>query len=128
MTSGFEKKKDQKYLGWWELCTKYASAGDKCILFSAIFGTAIMSASGPLFAVAWGGATDDIVDADSQKEMPLDYSAGILFSLVGTVTGVGMFFKYTLFSIFAENIAHKLKLKYFRAALEKDSAYYDLQN
>jgi len=49
-------------------------------------------------------------------------------TLVGTVTAVGMFFKYTLFSIFAENIAYKLKLKYFRAALEKDSAYYDLQN
>ena len=49
-------------------------------------------------------------------------------TLVGTVTAVGMFFKYTLFSVFSENIAHKLKLKYFRAALEKDSTYYDLQN
>lgn len=58
----------------------------------------------------------------------MDYSSGITFILVGTVTALGMFFKYTLFSIFAENISHKLKLKYFRAALEKDSAYYDLQN
>jgi flagellar motor component MotA len=56
----------------------------------------------------------------------MDYSAGIFMALVGTVTGFGMFIQYTLFSVFAENISHKIKLKYFRAALEKDSAYYDL--
>ena len=85
-----------------------------------------MSGSGPLFAIAWGGATDEVNDAETKSDSPLDYSAGVLMALVGTVTAVGMFFKYTLFSIFAERISHKLKLKYFRAALEKDAAYYDL--
>ena len=48
--------------------------------------------------------------------------------VVGTVNAIGQFAKYTLFSIFAENISYKLKLKYFKSALEKDSTYYDLQN
>jgi len=51
-------------VGWWELSTKYASCGDLVILFSAIIGTTIMSGSGPLFAIAWGGATDEVNDAN----------------------------------------------------------------
>ena len=95
------------------------------ILWTAILGTAIMSSAGPLFAVAWGGATDDVNEAGDESS-PMDYSAGIFMTLIGTVTALGQFFKYTLFSIFAENVSHTMKLKYFRAALEKDSAYYDL--
>lgn len=55
----------------------------------------------------------------------MDYSAGVFMTLVGTVTALGMFFKYAMFSIFSENVSHKLKLKYFKAALEKDAEYYD---
>jgi ABC-type multidrug transport system fused ATPase/permease subunit len=58
----------------------------------------------------------------------MEYSAGVFMALVGTITGLGMFLQLTAFSVFAENIAYKIKLKYFRAAIEKDSSYYDLQN
>ena len=76
-------------MGWWELSTKYASTGDMAILFFAVLGTTLMSSVGPLFAIAWGNSTDDVNDAGSNKDMPLEYSAGVFMILVGTVNAVG---------------------------------------
>lgn len=42
----------------------YADSWDMFLLISALLGTAVMSGAGPLFAIAWGGATDDVNDAE----------------------------------------------------------------
>jgi hypothetical protein len=34
----------------------------------------------------------------------------------------------SLFSIFAENIAYKIRIDYFRSCLAKDAAFYDDNN
>ena len=48
--------------------------------------------------------------------------------IVGFITGFGQFLRMGLFNIFADNISLNMKLRYFRSALEKDAAYYDLHN
>ena len=48
--------------------------------------------------------------------------------IVGFITGFGQFLRMGLFNIFADNISYNMKMSYFRAALEKDAAYYDLHN
>lgn len=76
-------------MGWWELSTKYADGSDKCLLFAALLGTALMSGSGPLFAIVWGGATDEINDSQTKKGMDLDPSIGYFMAGVGTLMALG---------------------------------------
>ena len=49
------------------MALKYATYEDKILLFFAMFGTALMASTGPLFAIAWGSSTDDVNLAGDQK-------------------------------------------------------------
>ena len=57
------------------------------ILFLAVIGTTVMSATMPLYSVAWGKSADDVNKAKASKDM--NYSGGIGMVLVGTIGFLG---------------------------------------
>ena len=48
--------------------------------------------------------------------------------IVGVISGIFQFLQTAGFQVFSENIAHRIKIEYFRAAISKDAAYYDEHN
>lgn len=49
-------------------------------------------------------------------------------AVIGVIAWVFSWIQIAFFSVFAENIAFKARVKYFQKALEKDAAYYDEHN
>ena len=57
------------------------------ILFLALIGTTLMSATMPLYSITIGKSADDVNKAKASKNM--DYSGGIAMVLVGTIGFLG---------------------------------------
>jgi hypothetical protein len=48
--------------------------------------------------------------------------------IVGAIAGFFRFIQSAGLEIFALNVAHKIKMKYFKAIMGKDSAWFDANN
>jgi len=63
-----------------------------------------------------------------ESDDALNLSAPIFMLGVGTFIGIGFFIRNGLFNIYSDNVSYNLKVSYFKAALEKDAAYFDLHD
>ena len=108
-----------------ELVFRYASISDKLMCGSAWLASMLFGASLPAFTLIFGEMIDSI-GANSGFESLGTQAKWMLF--IGAGVYVFSFFQVSLFSIFAENISHKVKINYFRACLAKDAAWFDENN
>lgn len=110
------------------MSTKFATGGDKLLLIVSLLGSMLMGCTGTLIAFIWSGNINAVNVAGASKDQSVDYTP-ILFTLgAGGILGLSEFIKMSTFNIFADNISYNMKLRYFRAALEKDATYYDKNN
>ena len=107
---------------WSTIYQKQANCCDKTILGFAIMGSMLFGGAMPGFCLMFGEMIDGVGGAegiDSLKDQ------AVIMVFVGIFSMIFSGLQITLWSIFAQRIAEKTRIAYFRACLHKDAAYYD---
>ena len=111
-------------IGWYDMVSRYASCKDLVLLWSGILASLIFGASMPAFCVGFGGMIDGVgVGASDGFGMLQEQSLFMVY--IGIAVLFLSFWQVSFLAMFAENIAFKLKLAYFRSVIEKDSKWFD---
>ena len=101
-------------IGFWEMCWRHADCSDKLLWWCGFFASSIFGSSLPAFCLIWGEMMDSIGGVgnfDSMKDQAF-WMGG-----VGIIAWIFSFVQITFYSVFAENIVFKCRVKYYEAAL-----------
>lgn len=109
-----------------ELVFRFSSRSDKMMFVIGWIASTFVGAALPGFSLIWGDMIDSIGGAKGDLDT-LETQA-LYMGYVGVGTFVFCYFQVGFFSIFAENISHKIKVNYFRACLAKDASWFDSNN
>jgi len=112
---------DEK-VGFFDLCFRYASCGDRIMFGVAWTASMIFGAALPGFCLIFGEMIDS-VGANAGFDSLGTQAKYMIF--IGLGVYVVSFLQISLFSVYAESIAYKIKIKYFESCLQKDAAFYD---
>lgn len=97
-----------------------------------VFGyiLAILAGAGlPSFVFLIGYILDSFNPNESQGDQYDTISfMCLLFVIIGLAIWILSFGYYTMFIIYSESVAKKVRLSYLKAILEQESAWYDLTN
>ena len=109
-----------------ELVMRYADGSDiiLCIcgtIFSTIFGAGM-----PALCIIFGDLADDMGSSAGNYDVMKSTASTMI--LIGVVMWIFAWAQITTWSTFAMRIAHKIRIVYFRKCLEKDAAFYDVNN
>eukprot|EP00931_Biecheleriopsis_adriatica_P054704 TRINITY_DN32215_c0_g1_i1.p1 TRINITY_DN32215_c0_g1~~TRINITY_DN32215_c0_g1_i1.p1 ORF type:complete len:1281 (+),score=294.96 TRINITY_DN32215_c0_g1_i1:135-3977(+) len=119
------KSEGERPLKPWHLY-RYADGFDKfCIAMGTVFGLGV-GASAPAFSIIMGDSMDALSGSIEGKDMVeaiLPTIWLIVYIMVGLIV-VG-FIMQTALSLSAERQAAAMRLAYFKAVVEKDTAWYD---
>jgi len=84
----------------------------------------------PMFMLIFGQMIDSIGSSTGEGES--GFSSMKSQSVMMLYVAFGVFIvsslQMALFAVFAENIAHRIKIMYFRRVLEKDATWFDSNN
>lgn len=104
---------------------RFADNGDLLLLYNGFFWSFLFGASLPGFSIIFGELVDDLGQQQPGNGNNVMQENTLLMIGVAIFAFLTSAAYITSFSIFAESIQYKLKIEYFRAALEKDAAFYD---
>ena len=112
---------------------RFATGTDKFIFVLAIIGMTIFGASRPLFSVLFGRTSRGVSTAENKAgaagdDQPKTWEAPVTMIAVGFIAGTFRFMQVAFLELFADSIAYKIKLEYFKATLRKDSTWFDAHN
>jgi ATP-binding cassette subfamily B (MDR/TAP) protein 1 len=97
-----------------------------------IFGYLLASLAGaglPSFVFLIGYILDSFnPNTSAEEQMDTVSLMSMLFVLIGAALWLFSFGYYTLFIIFSERVGKKIRLRYLRAILQQECAWYDLTN
>jgi ATP-binding cassette subfamily B (MDR/TAP) protein 1 len=119
-----ESEWEGEEIGFFALNFKYASAKEKCMWFSATLFAFFFGGALPGFCLVFG---DMIQDVGGGSFDSLGGSAKWMV-IIGALAFVCSFGFIALYSLFAVSVSNKIQVEYFKAALKKDAAYYDVHN
>ena len=112
-------------ISFWKMTFRYATGLDMILWGFAMFATVIYAAAMPGFILLFGeminslGGTSGFASLKDQALYMLYIGVGVM-----VVAGSQLF----LFMWFADRITHRIKIKYFEAALNQDAAFFDENN
>jgi len=117
----------QADIGFYEVISKYADGKDRLLLYSGLFCAFIFGACFPAFLYLFGEMVDEL--GVSTSTMNYDFGklnrVCTLTMILAAVVFASSCGQIVLTSFFADNIAFKISVIYFRKCLEKDSTYFD---
>jgi len=117
--------KETDEIGFFSLLFRYSKGTDIMLWTLAMIATVFYGAAMPGFILIFGEMIDSIGGTSGFASLG-DQALYMLYIGVGTmfVSGTQLF----LFAWFADRIAHRIKIQYFEATLNMDSAFFDEQN
>jgi len=111
-------------IGFFELMFKYASCGEKLMWITATVSAFVFGGALPGFCLVFGDMIQDVGGGTMES---LTSSAKIM-TYVGVGAALLSFGFIALYSVFSVRVAHRIQIEYFKAALKKDAAYFDVNN
>jgi len=117
--------KETEEVGFWNLIFRYATGTDIMLWVLAMIATIITGASMPAFVLIFGEMIDSIGGAGGFGSLS---DQALYMVYIGIVTMFVSGTQLFLFAWFADRIAHRIKIRYFEATLNMDSAFFDVQN
>lgn len=118
-----------------ELFHRFATGGGLVLLYIGLFFSFIFGASLPAFCVVFGELIDDMGNMEATKEGGFDEDAphpmqenSVFMAYVAIGVTAASAIYIAALAIFSESVEHRFKIEYFTKALEKDAAFYDVQN
>ena len=109
------------------------SCGDRTLICCGYGGAVIYGSALPAFCVLFGGMVDNVGENNFDDKTGMDNfdmlkTNAIFMVIAGLVLWIAAGGQQATLSIFAESIAYKVKINYFRSCLEQDATFYDDQN
>ena len=101
---------------------RHADFSDKVLWYTGFFASLIFGSSLPAFCLLWGEMSDSLGGAGQFDEMK---NQAYWMGGIGLIAWIFSALQIINFSVFAENVTHKIRIKYYESALQKDAAYYD---
>ena len=115
-------------VSFWEMTSLFSTDSDELLLMNGLFWSFLFGGSFPTMVVIFGQMVDDLGGISiGNGENPMKKNA-IIMIYVALLTFFTSSMYIVCLGIFSESVAHKLKIKYFNKALQKDAAFYDEQN
>lgn len=118
------KEFEGEQMGFFDLVFRYASSKEKMMWFWATICSVLFGGALPSFCLIFGDMINDV--GTGNFDMLKDSAKAM--SIIGVVATICSFSFIALYSVFAVEIAAKIQVEYFKAALTKDAAYYDEHN
>lgn len=117
-------------MGFFDMTMRFATGQDKLIFVVAVIAMTIYGSSRPLFSVMFGQSTKGVSNADhgGSGEKAKTWEAPVRMILTGVLAGTFKFVQIACLELFADSVVYKIKLEYFKAALGKDSSWFDANN
>lgn len=106
---------------------------DKVKLIAGLSGSALFGAALPAFCLLFGNMIDGVGNtgadtADSSSGYDMLQTQAVYMIFIGLGVWVFSWFQVSMLLLFSESISYKIKIEYFTKCLEKDAAFYDVQN
>ena len=112
------------------LIFRHATCMDKVYMLAASICALFFGAAMPLMMVLFGDMSDSIgggISKGAEAFSDIKYqSLKMLYLAVAVFITAG--FMTAMFSVFAENVSHRIKIMYFKACIEKDASWFDVNN
>ena len=117
-----------KQIGFFELY-KYATKGQKLVIFVSIILSLGHGLMMPAFAVIFGAITEDFTPDKNESEIEkmARKNAFLLFG-VSIIAFVLSGISFTLLKIIGSRITEKLRIEYFKKILEQEIGWFDKEN
>lgn len=108
---------------------KYATKGQKMVVFISIILSLGHGVMMPLFAVIFGAITEDFTPDKNEGEIEkmARKNAFLLFGVAG-IAFVLSAISYTLLKIVGAKVSEKLRKEYFKKILEQEIGWFDKEN
>lgn len=108
---------------------RYASCGDRLLLYIGSFSAFCMGGALPGFSLFFGDMVDNMgsISFDPTAFDSLKNTTKIMLILASALFVVS-WIQVSFFSVFAENISHKIRIQYYKKCLDLDASYYDEHN
>ena len=110
-----------------DLFFRYATFKDKIAIGFASVAAILFGAAMPAMMLMFGELSDSIgmqTSLNSGGFEKIKEQSMLMFYLAACVFFVSSF-QMILFSIFAENISHRIRIMYFKACIGKDASWFD---
>lgn len=98
-------------VGFFYMCFKYASGGDIALFSLAVLASFVFGASMPAFSIIFGDVIDGVGGVNSFGALT---DSSLMMLYIGLVVYFVSYLQITGFSVFAQRIAHKIRVNYFR--------------
>lgn len=121
-------------IGWFAMCYRYMDSLDQAKFISGLTASVLFGGSLPAFCLLFGDMIDGVgetgVNPDPNDTSGFDglQTQAKWMIIIGLGVWCFSWFQVTMLALFSESISFKIKMDYFKKCLEKDAAFYDVQN